>query len=110
MIKSEDESQFANDLLRDTSDARNEWITLNRNDDRSFIVLLTALGREIIRSVSLKRRQPWNMERRYFPKPPLRCYLLSRRVCLRIILVVDGIEIRVSTFPFPYISLLPLVR
>ena len=36
MIKSEDESQFANDLLRDTSDARSEWITLNRNDDRKF--------------------------------------------------------------------------
>ena len=84
------------------------------------IVLMIALGREIIRSRTMAnnvggtkdcvyaslRRQLWNMKWRYLSKTPLRCYLLSRRVCVGITLVWDGIEIRVSIFPFPYCSFL----
>ena len=36
VIKSEDESQFGNDLLRNTSNARSERIGLNRKCDRNL--------------------------------------------------------------------------
>ena len=55
VIKSEDESQFGNDLLRDTSDARSEWIRLNRNDDRKFYCVDDRPGEENYQKCIIKK-------------------------------------------------------